>query len=72
MLEGPIQKTEASRKWSFQGQRGNLPPIRSGSAPPTVEGSFAAIGNLKSSNLSTHKEELDDGRSPKRVSFFYF
>ncbi|XP_076894452.1 pumilio homolog 6, chloroplastic-like [Bidens hawaiensis] len=66
MIGGPIQKTEASGKWRFQGQSGNLPPIRSGSAPPTIEGSFAAIGNLKSSNLSTRKEELDDWRSPKR------
>ncbi|KAI7746595.1 hypothetical protein M8C21_010199 [Ambrosia artemisiifolia] len=29
----------------FQRRKGNLPPIRSGSAPPSIEGSFAAIEN---------------------------
>nr|GEV23622.1 pumilio homolog 5-like [Tanacetum cinerariifolium] len=60
--ESPIRIIEASGKWStsmgvedmgvmlkgqrFQGRKSNLPPNRSGSAPPSIEGSFAAIGNL--------------------------
>ncbi|XP_076907690.1 pumilio homolog 5-like [Bidens hawaiensis] len=65
--ESPIRITEASGKWASQGtyeemglvvkgqnfqeNQRNSGPNRSGSAPPNIEGSFAAIENL----ISRHK-----------------
>ncbi|KAI7747072.1 hypothetical protein M8C21_002508 [Ambrosia artemisiifolia] len=65
--ESPIRILEASGKWASQGtfeelelvikgqnfqeKQRNLGPGRSGSAPPSIEGSFAAIENL----MSRHK-----------------
>ncbi|KAI3455743.1 hypothetical protein Pfo_012406 [Paulownia fortunei] len=62
----------------------NIAPNRSGSAPPNMEGSFAACGNnwrlpsvdargsgsmyMPRSFLSTHEEEPEDDRSPKGAS----
>nr|XP_043627651.1 pumilio homolog 5-like [Erigeron canadensis] len=60
--ESPIRIIKASGNWGsnnmgiedsgllkgqrFQGKKSSLPPNRSGSAPPSIEGSFAAIENL--------------------------
>ncbi|KAL8191556.1 hypothetical protein R6Q57_028287 [Mikania cordata] len=77
--ESPIRIMEASGKWASQGtfeelesaikgqnfqeKQRNLGPNRSGSAPPSMEGSFAAIENLMSrhkiaANASESEEQL--------------
>lgn len=77
--ESPIRIMEASGKWAsqatfeefglvlkgekFQEKQRNLGPNRSGSAPPSMEGSFAAIENLMSkhkiaANATPNEEQL--------------
>ncbi|KAI3694683.1 hypothetical protein L1987_77652 [Smallanthus sonchifolius] len=68
--ESPIRIMEASGKWASQGtfenfqeNQRNLGPNRSGSAPPSMEGSFAAIENL----LSRHKSAANATESEEQL-----
>ncbi|KAI3811478.1 hypothetical protein L1987_21202 [Smallanthus sonchifolius] len=77
--ESPIRIMEASGKWASQGtfeelelvingqkfqeKQRNLGPSRSGSAPPSVEGSFAAIENL----MSRHKVAANATESEEQL-----
>lgn len=77
--ESPIRIMDASGKWAsqatfeelglvlkgqnYQEKQRNMGPNRSGSAPPSMEGSFAAIENLMSrhklaANASPNEEQL--------------
>ncbi|KAJ0749462.1 putative armadillo-like helical, pumilio domain-containing protein [Helianthus annuus] len=77
--ESPIRIMEASGKWAspgtfdeielvmkgqnFQEKQRNPGPNRSGSAPPSMEGSFAAIENL----MSRHKVGANDTESEEQL-----
>ncbi|MFS7918494.1 putative armadillo-like helical, pumilio domain-containing protein [Helianthus anomalus] len=58
----------------FQRRKGTLPPIRSGSAPPSFEGSYAAIQNLlfrqnpNNTGISESEEQLQAG--PSYLEYF--
>ncbi|KAJ0738100.1 putative armadillo-like helical, pumilio domain-containing protein [Helianthus annuus] len=58
--ESPIRITEASGQWASQS---NMGPNRSGSAPPSMEGSLAAIENL----MSRHKISADATESEEQL-----
>ncbi|KHN17619.1 Pumilio like 6, chloroplastic [Glycine soja] len=50
--ENPIRISEAGSKWPFHGRGKDVVPNSSGSAPPSMEGSFLAIENLLSQNTT--------------------
>ncbi|KAI7746661.1 hypothetical protein M8C21_030241 [Ambrosia artemisiifolia] len=58
--ESPLRIVEASGQWVSQS---NLGPNRSGSAPPSIEGSFAAIENL----MSRHKVAANATESEEQL-----